>query len=58
MDFIGEALRELGFTGEDLEMRTMLFVVYHTWESPMLADIPVECKRKLIKRRLDLITSR
>ena len=58
MDFIGEALRELGFAGEDLEMRTMLFVVYHTWESPMFADIPVERRRKLIKRRLDLITSR
>jgi len=58
MDFIGGALRELGFAGEDLEMRTMLFVVYHTWESPMFADIPVERRRKLIKRRLDLITSR
>ena len=58
MDFIGGALRELGFAGEDLEMRTLLFVCYHTWESPMFADIPVERRRKLIKRRLDLITSR
>ena len=58
MGFIGEALRELGFAGEDLEMRTMLFVCYHTWESPMFADIPVERRRKLINRRLDLITSR
>ena len=58
LDFVGGALRELGFAGEDLEMRAMLFVVYHTWESPMFADIPEERRLKLIKRRLDLITSR
>ena len=58
LEFVGGALRELGFSGEDLEMRAMLFVCYHTWESPMFAEIPPERRRKLIKSRLDLITSR
>jgi AcrR family transcriptional regulator len=57
LDFIGRTMRELGFTGEELEMRTMLFVCYQTWESPMFREIPRESRRKLIKRRVDLITS-
>jgi AcrR family transcriptional regulator len=56
--FVRSALRDLGFTGQNLEMRAMLFVCYHTWESPMFAEIPAERRRKLIKRRVDLITSK
>ncbi len=33
--YVRRALSELGFTGDDLEMRAMLFACYHTWESPM-----------------------
>ena len=58
LDFIRGTLRELGFTGEELEMRTILFVCYQTWESPMFREIPRETRRKLIKRRVDLITSK
>ena len=32
LDFARNALSELGFKGEDLEMRAMLFVCYHSWE--------------------------
>ena len=58
MDFVGGALQELGFSGEDLEMRTLLFTCYHTCESLMFHDIPTERRRKLIQRRMELIASR
>ena len=58
MDFVGGALQEIGFTGEDLEMRTLLFACYHSCESIMFRDIPTERRRKLIQRRIELITSR
>jgi len=58
MGYVGKALQELGFTGEDLEMRTLLFACYHSCESLMFREIPPERRRQLIKRRLDLITSR
>lgn len=56
LDFTRNALSELGFTGDDLEMRTMLFVCYHTWESTMFQGFPRRRLRALISRRLDLIT--
>jgi AcrR family transcriptional regulator len=58
MDFVGGALQELGFTGEDLEMRTLLFVCYHSCESIMFREIPPERRRQLIEKRVDLITAR
>ena len=57
LDFVGKALQELGFAGEDLEMRTLLFTCYHASESLMFHEIPPERRRKLIKRRVELITS-
>jgi hypothetical protein len=38
-EFIGGAFSELGFAGEDLEMRTTLFACYHTWEASMFHNI-------------------
>ena len=32
LSWIRQMFRELGFKGEDLEMRTRLFVGYHSWE--------------------------
>ena len=58
LDFVGRALSELGFKGDDLEMRTMLFVCYHSWESPMFSDISRKRRRKLIVKRIELLTSR
>lgn len=58
LDFTRSAFSELGFKGDDLEMRSMLFVCYHTWESPMFREIPRKRRRELIARRLDLLTSR
>jgi AcrR family transcriptional regulator len=58
MEYVGGALQEMGFTGEDLEMRTLLFACYHSCESLMFREIPPERRRRLIEKRVDLITSR
>jgi AcrR family transcriptional regulator len=56
LDFVGQAFRELGLTGDDLEMRTMLFVCYHTWETPMFREISRKRRRELIDDRVELLT--
>jgi hypothetical protein len=58
LDFARKALSELGFKGDDLEMRTMLFVCYHSWESPMFREISRKRRRELIARRIELLTSK
>ena len=58
LDFIRSALSELGFTGDDLEMRTMLFVCYQTWESTMFREITRKRRRELIAKRIEILTSR
>jgi len=58
LNFAREAFREMGFSGDDLEMRTMLFICYHTWESTTFPEIPRRRLRAQISRRLDLLTSK
>lgn len=58
LGFLRKAFSELGFTGDDLEVRTMLFVCYHTWELSMFREIPRKRLRALISKRLDLLTSK
>lgn len=57
LDFIRRTFAALGFEGDDLEMRTMLFVCYHTWESPMFPGMSRKRRRALIARRIELLTS-
>jgi AcrR family transcriptional regulator len=58
LDYVRRAFSELGFTGDDLEMRTMLFVCYESMESPTFREISRKRRRKLIAKRIDLLTSR
>ena len=58
LDYATEAFAELGFTGEDLEARALLFVVYTTWESPMFGKIAKKRRRALIGKRVELLTRR
>jgi hypothetical protein len=58
LDFVRDALSELGFTGDDLEMRSMLFVCYHTWELPMFREISRKRRRELIAKRIELLTAK
>ena len=58
LKLLSETFGELGFKGDELEMRAMLFVCYHTWESPMFREISRKRRRELIGRRIDLLTSK
>ena len=58
LDYIGGAFSELGFTGDDLDIRAMLFTCYHTWEAPMFREISRKRRRALIAKRMELLTSR
>ena len=57
LDYIGGAFSELGFTGDDLDMRAMLFTCYHTWEAPMFQEISRKRRRELIAKRIGLSES-
>ena len=56
MDFVRAAFAELGFTGDDLEMRTLLFVGYQTWEAAMFTQLSRQRRRALITKRVALLT--
>ncbi len=55
LDFIAQIFSEMGFEGEEREMRTRLFVCYHTWENTMFGDMSPRKRTRLRKRRLDLL---
>lgn len=57
LDFVKTALAELGFSGDDIDMRSLLFVCYHTWEAPMFPEISQKRRRELIAKRIELLTS-
>jgi AcrR family transcriptional regulator len=57
LNFFRSALSEIGFEGEDLEMRIHLITCYHTWEGVMFRDLPNNSRAKWIKLQLDLICS-
>jgi len=51
LDYLREIFAELGFEGDELEMRTRLFVCYHSWEDTMFPDLSDEEHSKLLKLR-------
>ena len=57
LEYLRRTFSELGFTGDDLEMRAMLFTCYHTWERPMFGNIPRKRLRNLIASRIELLTT-
>ena len=58
LDFTRRIFSEMGFKGDELETRTMLFLCYETWEIPTFGDMSVRKRRRLRKRRLELLTSK
>ena len=58
LDFARQALGEIGFSGDDAEVRAMLFVCYHTWEAPMFPEISRKRRRELIAKRIALLTGK
>ena len=55
--FLRSTFSELGFTGEELEMRTHMFVCYHSWEEIHFNDLSVATQAKWLKQRLELLCS-
>jgi AcrR family transcriptional regulator len=55
-DYIRKAFNELGFRGDELEMRTGLFLCYHTWESSMIGENPKRNLNKLLNLRHRMLT--
>ena len=53
-----EALEELGFKGDEAEMRAMVFVLYHALESSVFRDVSRKRRRELIASRIEMLTSR
>jgi len=57
LDFLRSTFVDMGFKGEDLEMRTHLFVCYHTWEGSMFRQLSKAKRSKWLKLRLKLFCS-
>ena len=55
LDFVRSAFAELGFTGDDLELRTLLFVCYELGAA-MFSELSRERRRALITKRVALLT--
>jgi hypothetical protein len=55
LDFVRAAFAELGFTGDDLEMRALLFVCYELGAG-MVTELSRERRRALIAKRIELLT--
>jgi hypothetical protein len=51
LDFLRSIFAELGFEGDELEMRTRLFVCYHSWEETMFTDLSSQKQLQLQKLR-------
>ncbi|MFC1580819.1 TetR/AcrR family transcriptional regulator [Thermodesulfobacteriota bacterium] len=51
LDYLRGIFAELGFEGDELEMRTRLFVCYHSWEDTMFPDLSDQKHSKLLKLR-------
>jgi AcrR family transcriptional regulator len=56
LKFIGQAFEELGFSGDDAEVRTRLYVCYHTWEASMFPEVTKKRRKELIRKRIDQLT--
>ena len=51
LDYLRGIFAELGFEGDELKMRTRLFVCYHSWEDTMFPDLSNQKHSKLLKLR-------
>lgn len=57
LDYLRSTFSEMGFEGEDLEMRTHLFVCYHMWEGVTFMNLSKAKRSKWLKMRVELLCS-
>lgn len=55
LDYIRKLFNELGFNGDELEMRVRLFVVYHSLEYIFFENEPKAKQERLLKLRARLL---
>jgi len=55
IEFVKQIFHDLGFRGDELEMRTRLFVVYQMWERATFRSDTKKSLRGLIQRRVALL---
>jgi AcrR family transcriptional regulator len=58
LNYIRGTLEELGFEGDEAEMRAMVFVGYHASESSMFRNVSKKRRRALIASRIEMLTRR
>jgi AcrR family transcriptional regulator len=58
LGYLRETFRELGFKADELEMRTLLFVCYHSWEMIMYRGESERKLARLQKLRIKLLTKK
>ena len=51
LDYLRKIFAKLGFKGDELEMRSRLFVCYHAWEDTVFPDLSDQQHSKLLKLR-------
>ena len=56
LNFVRNLFKEMGFAGDELEMRTRLFVCYHSSERGIFEDMSPRKRARLRKLRLELLT--
>lgn len=56
LGYVRESFRDLGFKGNELEMRTLLFVCYQSWEMRMYPGMSERKMASMQKLRIKLLT--
>ena len=57
MEYLLLSFHELGFSGEDAEMRAMTLLCYMTWDMHMFDYISRKKRRSMIEARINFLTS-
>ncbi|MGI9242176.1 MAG: TetR/AcrR family transcriptional regulator [Verrucomicrobiales bacterium] len=58
LKFSRDIFREMGFTGDELEVRTRMFIGYHSWERVTFDSESKKALKKFIPAKLALLTRR
>jgi len=57
LDYVEQALAELGITGDEAEFRRRIFILYLGWEGKTYPDLTAKRRRVLRDRLVELVTA-